>query len=97
MPVVAEVMGEAYANLLTDWARIPQVAFAEEDAFRKTLENGMQIFDTFRDRGEAVARARPCPGERAFTLHDTYGIPIEVTESWPPTRTSRSTSRASAA
>ncbi len=45
MPISRDVMGETYDNLLTDWARISQVAYAEEDAFRKTLQAGTQIFD----------------------------------------------------
>ena len=45
MPVSRDRMGETYDNLLTDWARISQVAYAEEDAFRKTLQAGTQIFD----------------------------------------------------
>ncbi|SED27457.1 alanyl-tRNA synthetase [Nocardioides exalbidus] len=78
MPVSRDVMGQTYDNLLTDWARISQVAFAEEDAFRKTLQAGTQIFDTAatevkQSGGSALS------GERAFALHDTYGFPIDLT------------------
>ncbi|WP_410959584.1 alanine--tRNA ligase-related protein, partial [Salmonella sp. SAL4432] len=45
MPVSRDVMGPVYGNLVTDWDRIAQVAYAEEDAFRKTLQAGTQIFD----------------------------------------------------
>ena len=38
-------MGETYAELHRDWERISTVAFAEEEAFRKTLRPGTQIFD----------------------------------------------------
>lgn len=78
MPVSRDRMGETYDNLLTDWPRISQVAFAEEDAFRKTLQSGTQIFDT------AAAEVKQSggstlSGERAFALHDTYGFPIDLT------------------
>ncbi|WP_210502400.1 alanine--tRNA ligase [Nocardioides xinjiangensis] len=78
MPVSRDVMGQTYDNLLTDWPRISQVAFAEEDAFRKTLQAGTQIFDLAasevkRSGGSTLS------GERAFALHDTYGFPIDLT------------------
>lgn len=78
MPVSRDRMGETYDNLLTDWPRISQVAFAEEDAFRKTLQSGTQIFDA------AAAEVKQSggstlSGERAFALHDTYGFPIDLT------------------
>ena len=58
--------------------RISQIAYAEEDAFRRTLATGTQIFDL------AVADARReqqtvLSSERAFQLHDTYGFPIDLT------------------
>jgi alanyl-tRNA synthetase len=78
MPISRDVMGQTYDNLLTDWARISQVAYAEEDAFRKTLQAGTQIFDTaaseVKHSGGSVLS-----GERAFALHDTYGFPIDLT------------------
>jgi alanyl-tRNA synthetase len=78
MPISRDKMGETYDNLLTDWARISQVAYAEEDAFRKTLQAGTQIFDTAA--GEVKeAGGSTLSGERAFALHDTYGFPIDLT------------------
>jgi alanyl-tRNA synthetase len=78
MPVSRDKMGETYDNLLSDWPRIAQVAFAEEDAFRKTLQAGTQIFDAaageVRSSGSTVL-----PGDRAFALHDTFGFPIDLT------------------
>lgn len=78
MPVSRDKMGETYDNLVSDWPRISQVAFAEEDAFRKTLQAGTQIFDQaageVRSGGSTVL-----PGDRAFALHDTFGFPIDLT------------------
>ncbi len=45
MPVSRDKMGETYADLHRDWERISRVAYAEEEAFRKTLQSGTQIFD----------------------------------------------------
>ena len=78
MPVSRDAMSPTYGNLVTDWERIAQVAYAEEDAFRKTLQSGTQIFDTMthttRSAGKTVLDA-----QYAFDLHDTYGFPIDLT------------------
>ncbi|CUR61845.1 Alanyl-tRNA synthetase [metagenome] len=78
MPVSRDKMGETYDNLLTDWARISQVAYAEEDAFRKTLQAGTQIFDQAATEVKGTGGST-LSGERAFALHDTYGFPIDLT------------------
>ena len=78
MPVSRDRMGETYDNLVTDWPRISQVAFAEEDAFRKTLQAGTQIFDVAADEVKR-AGGSTLSSERAFALHDTFGFPIDLT------------------
>jgi alanyl-tRNA synthetase len=78
MPVSRDLMAPGYADLLTDWDRIAQVAYAEEDAFRKTLQTGTTIFDLAA--GEArQSGATVLGGDKAFALHDTYGFPIDLT------------------
>lgn len=78
MPVSRDAMSPTYGNLVTDWERISQVAFAEEDAFRKTLQSGTQIFDTAAADVKSTG-GTTLSGERAFALHDTYGFPIDLT------------------
>ena len=78
MPVSRDRMGETYDNLITDWPRISQVAFAEEDAFRKTLQAGTQIFDVAADEVKQSGGST-LSSERAFALHDTFGFPIDLT------------------
>jgi alanyl-tRNA synthetase len=78
LPVSRDKMGETYPELHTEWDRIARVAFAEEEAFRKTLQAGTQIFDLAA--GEVKqSGATTIPGEKAFALHDTYGFPIDLT------------------
>ncbi|WP_240769526.1 alanine--tRNA ligase, partial [Nocardioides sp.] len=78
LPVSRDRMGESYPELHADWDRIAQVAFAEEEAFRKTLQAGTQIFDLAA--GEVKrSGAATIPGQKAFALHDTYGFPIDLT------------------
>ncbi|WP_446724938.1 alanine--tRNA ligase [Nocardioides lacus] len=78
MPVSRDRMGETYTELHSDWDRIIRVANAEEEAFRKTLQSGTQIFDlaagSVKDSGGTVLA-----GAQAFQLHDTYGFPIDLT------------------
>jgi alanyl-tRNA synthetase len=78
LPVSRDLMAESYPEVERDWLRISQIAYAEEEAFRRTLSAGTQIFDL------AVADARRASqqvltGDRAFQLHDTYGFPIDLT------------------
>src|SRR3954451_10409094 len=78
LPISRDLMAESYPDVASDWPRISQIAYAEEDAFRRTLATGTQIFDL------AVADAKSqhqttLSSERAFQLHDTYGFPIDLT------------------
>jgi alanyl-tRNA synthetase len=67
-----------YPELDTDAARIEALAAAEEASFLHTLRAGSTVFDSYaaqtREQG-----GRRLTGERAFTLHDTYGFPIDLT------------------
>jgi alanyl-tRNA synthetase len=78
LPVSRDAMGLSYPELVADFDRISAVAYAEEEAFRRTLTSGTALFDT----AVAQAKAAGTPslsGEQAFSLHDTYGFPIDVT------------------
>ncbi|TFV55405.1 alanine--tRNA ligase [Geodermatophilus sp. DF01-2] len=78
LPVSKDAMKASYPELETDFARISSVAYAEEEAFRRTLTSGTALFDTAVR--EAKAAGTPAlSGEQAFSLHDTYGFPIDVT------------------
>ncbi|WP_248581385.1 alanine--tRNA ligase [Nocardioides sp. InS609-2] len=78
MPISRDKMGETYVDLVRDWHRISRVAFGEEQAFRKTLQAGTQIFD-LAARDVAKRGATRLSGDEAFALHDTYGFPIDLT------------------
>jgi alanyl-tRNA synthetase len=78
LPISRDLMAESYPEVASGWPRISQIAYAEEDAFRRTLATGTQIFDL------AVADAKSqhqtvLSSDRAFQLHDTYGFPIDLT------------------
>ena len=78
LPISKELMQVSYPEVAAQWQRVSQSAYGEEDAFRRTLASGTQIFDV------AVAAAQRenssvLAGDKAFQLHDTYGFPIDLT------------------
>ncbi len=77
LPVSLGRMKASYPELERDFARISQVAYAEEEAFRQTLDKGTTIFDL--EAGRAKSAGTGLSGEAAFALHDTYGFPIDLT------------------
>jgi len=78
LPVSLERMKASYPELENDFARISQVAYAEEDAFRQTLGKGTQMFDVAAAELKGSG-ATILAGDQAFQLHDTYGFPIDLT------------------
>ncbi len=74
-----ESMGEAYPELPAQRDLIMKVIKEEEDAFLRTLENGIRLLD------DAIAQAKAAgndhiSGKQAFVLYDTYGFPLDLTE-----------------
>ena len=72
-------MGEAYPEIAAQRDLIIKVIKEEEDAFLRTLDNGIRLLDN------AIASARregkiEISGKEAFTLYDTYGFPLDLTE-----------------
>jgi alanyl-tRNA synthetase len=78
LPVSRDQMALSYPEIASDFARISQVAYAEEDTFRQTLAKGTQIFDLAADSAKQEG-ATTLTGDKAFQLHDTYGFPIDLT------------------
>lgn len=78
-PVSRDAMAPAYPELLTSWDTIADVAYGEEDAFRRTLSAGTTIFESAVKAAKTVEGPAVLSGAEAFTLHDTYGFPIDLT------------------
>ncbi|RRJ85073.1 alanine--tRNA ligase [Aestuariirhabdus litorea] len=72
--LVAE-MGEAYPELKEQQALVERVLLQEEEQFAKTLDKGMKVLE------EAIAgmEGSEIPGSIIFTLYDTYGFPVDLT------------------
>ncbi len=78
MTCVRDAMGPSYPELVTDFDRINRIAVAEETAFNRTLASGSRLFEDAANSTKA-AGVSVLSGTDAFTLHDTYGFPIELT------------------
>ncbi|MFG1933554.1 alanine--tRNA ligase [Mycobacterium sp. NPDC048908] len=78
MATVREAMGPSYPELVADFDRIQRIAVAEETAFNRTLSSGSRLFDEAA-RATKASGSDKLSGRDAFTLHDTYGFPIELT------------------
>ncbi len=73
---VIATMGAVFPELVEAKALIERAVDAEDQAFRRTLDRGMKLFD------DAVAALPPkgqVPGEALFKLYDTYGFPADLT------------------
>lgn len=77
LPVSMAAMKQSFPELESNFDTISQVAYAEEEAFRRTLSAGTQIFDL--EVAKAKKAGGALSGTAAFTLHDTYGFPIDLT------------------
>ncbi|HWF41149.1 MAG TPA: alanine--tRNA ligase, partial [Acidothermaceae bacterium] len=78
MTTVRNAMGPSYPELVTDFDRIHRIAVAEETAFNRTLVSGSRLFEDTA-RATKASGATVLSGTDAFTLHDTYGFPLELT------------------
>lgn len=73
--VLANAMGEAYPELLEAKAQVEKILLQEEEQFAKTLEKGMRVLE--QDIAELSGLV--ISGETVFTLYDTYGFPVDLT------------------
>ena len=77
LPVSRDAMKGTYPEVAEDFERISRIAYAEEKAFLRTIASGTARLEEAVK--ESKAAAKPISGEDAFTLHDTYGFPIDLT------------------
>jgi alanyl-tRNA synthetase len=77
VPVLVREMGQAYPELVRAETLISETLKLEETRFRKTLERGLSILD---EEAKSLKRGDSLKGETAFTLYDTYGFPLDLTQ-----------------
>jgi alanyl-tRNA synthetase len=79
VPVLIEEMGEAYPELVSQKELIMKVTREEEEAFLRTLETGIRLLDKTMADAKAAGK-KEISGKDAFTLYDTFGFPLDLTE-----------------
>ena len=72
-PILADVMGEAYPELIEKGRHISLVIKSEEEGFGRTLDRGIEVF-------EKVSASGNIKGSDAFRLYDTFGFPLDLTQ-----------------
>lgn len=77
LPTLIEVMGKAYPELEAQKVLISSVIKEEEENFLRTLAQGLRLLESKIDD---LAGGKMLSGEDAFTLYDTYGFPLDLTE-----------------
>src|SRR3954453_3046063 len=70
-------MGQAYPELVRAETLIEETLRLEETRFRKTLERGLSILD---EKSASLKKGDMFDGETAFTLYDTFGFPLDLTQ-----------------
>jgi len=77
VPMLVREMGQAFPELHRADALISETLKLEETRFRRTLQRGLAILD---DASKSLKRGDMFDGVTAFTLYDTYGFPLDLTQ-----------------
>ena len=77
VPVLAREMGQAYPELIRAEALVTETLKLEEIRFRRTLERGIALLE---EASKSLKKGDMFDGETAFTLYDTYGFPLDLTQ-----------------
>jgi len=79
LPVLIDNMGDAYPELIAQKGLIEKVIKEEEESFLRTLETGIRMLDKAIADVKAAGK-NSIEGKDAFTLYDTFGFPLDLTE-----------------
>ena len=77
VPALVREMGQAYPELARAEPLIAETLRLEEIRFRRTLERGLSMLDS---ESRNLGSGQSLSGETAFTLYDTYGFPLDLTQ-----------------
>ncbi len=72
---LVDLMGDAFPQLVSSRKQIEKVLLQEEEQFVKTLDKGLRLLE----QDIAELNGTEIPGETVFTLYDTYGFPVDLT------------------
>ncbi len=76
VPAVIDALGDQYPEIVQRQAYIESTLHFEEERFRQTLQAGLARLEEML---QSQTTSGVLPGERAFTLYDTYGFPLDLT------------------
>ena len=79
VPTLIAEMGDAFPELPAQKDLIMKVMKEEEDSFLRTLENGIRLLNGVMDETRAAGKTE-IAGDKAFTLFDTFGFPLDLTQ-----------------
>jgi alanyl-tRNA synthetase len=79
VPTLVAEMGDAFPELPAQQKLIMKVMQEEESSFLRTLENGIKLLQGVIDEAKEKGK-KEISGEKAFTLFDTFGFPLDLTE-----------------
>ncbi len=77
VPALVREMGQAYPELVRAEPLVTETLKLEETRFRSTLERGLAILD---EESRDLGAGQNLSGDVAFTLYDTYGFPLDLTQ-----------------
>ena len=79
VPTLVDEMGEAFPEIAAQQKLVMKVMQEEESSFLRTLENGIKLLQGVIDETKAAGKTE-IAGDKAFTLFDTFGFPLDLTE-----------------
>jgi len=77
VPVLVREMGQTYPELVRAEPLVTETLRLEETRFRRTLERGLGLLD---EASRKLKKGDMFDGDTAFTLYDTYGFPLDLTQ-----------------
>ena len=79
IPALIDTMGDAYPELSAQQSLVEKVIKEEEESFLRTLETGIRLLDKIMADTKAAGKSE-ISGNDGFTLYDTFGFPLDLTE-----------------
>lgn len=78
VPVVIDIMGEAFPEITQRREYVEQIVKSEEERFDQTLEQGLEKINQMIEKTR-TSKKKQLSGTDVFTLYDTYGFPMDLT------------------
>ena len=79
VPTLVQEMGDAFPEIAAQQQLVMKVMQEEESSFLRTLDNGIKLLQGVIDETKKEGKTE-IAGDKAFTLFDTFGFPLDLTE-----------------